>query len=120
MGLRERKLLRTQSLLYDTAVALFSEHGYKAVTVDDNCAAADVAPATLFHYFGTKAGLMVEFDRRTVVEIEQSLPTTKTGAASRLSVIQVSMSKAWSVIPPVLMGLGSRLVMRPRPTSVSG
>ncbi|MCR9276942.1 MAG: TetR/AcrR family transcriptional regulator [Pseudomonadaceae bacterium] len=87
-------------------MALFSEHGYKAVTMDDICAAADVAPGTLFHYFGTKAGVLVEFDRRIVVEIEQSLPTTKTDAASRLSVIQVSMSKAWNQAHPSLRALG--------------
>ncbi len=49
-GSRERRRARIEQ----TALELFRDHGFDLVTVEDVCAAATVAPATFYRYFGTK------------------------------------------------------------------
>ncbi|MGW0465810.1 TetR/AcrR family transcriptional regulator [Streptomyces sp. NPDC003027] len=56
-GLRERKKRQTRQLLSDTAVALFLEKGFDAVSVAEVAAAAEVSKPTLFRYFPAKEDL---------------------------------------------------------------
>ncbi len=44
--------------LRDAAARLFSERGYEAVGVAEVCEASGVTKPTLYHYFGSKAGLL--------------------------------------------------------------
>ncbi|MFG3259619.1 TetR/AcrR family transcriptional regulator [Streptomyces sp. NPDC048172] len=53
-GLRERKKQRTYQAISDTAVALFLEKGFDAVSVTDIADAAEVSKPTLFRYFAAK------------------------------------------------------------------
>jgi TetR/AcrR family transcriptional regulator, copper-responsive repressor len=43
-----------------TALGLFRERGYEGVSIADLCAAIGVAPPSLYHAFGSKAGLLEE------------------------------------------------------------
>ena len=52
--------------------ALFAEHGYYAVSMEDIAAAADVSRATLYRYFSTKDKILAELTREAVAEIEES------------------------------------------------
>jgi AcrR family transcriptional regulator len=58
LGLRERKKQRTRELIAETALALFSEHGYQATTVADIAASAEVSERTVFGYFPTKEDIL--------------------------------------------------------------
>lgn len=58
-GLRARKKQRTRQLLSETAVRLFLERGYDAVSVAEVAAAADVSKPTLFRYFPSKEDLVL-------------------------------------------------------------
>lgn len=58
-GLRERKKQRTIQLLSDTAVGLFLEKGFDAVSVAEVAAAAEVSKPTLFRYFPAKEDLVL-------------------------------------------------------------
>jgi AcrR family transcriptional regulator len=49
-GSRQHRRARIEQ----TALELFRERGFDLVTVEDVCAAAAVAPATFYRYFGTK------------------------------------------------------------------
>jgi AcrR family transcriptional regulator len=106
LPLRDSKRLRTQQVLYDTAVELIAEHGYDHVTVEDICDAAAVARATFFRYFGTKAGLMLEFDRRIARDIEATLARQTLDTVQQLEVVQAAMASAWSKSHPNLRALG--------------
>lgn len=59
-GLRENKKLRTRRLLAATALELFLERGFDAVSVADVAAAAEVSKPTLFRYFPTKEDLVLD------------------------------------------------------------
>jgi AcrR family transcriptional regulator len=57
IGHRERKKRRTAQALWETAIALFLEHGFENVTVAQIAQAADVSRMTVFNYFPTKEDL---------------------------------------------------------------
>lgn len=59
-GLRERKKEQTRQRIAETALRLFAEHGYDAVTVNEIAEAAGVAKVTLFSYFPSKESLVLD------------------------------------------------------------
>ncbi|MEV5428315.1 TetR family transcriptional regulator [Streptomyces sp. NPDC052701] len=58
-GLRERKKRRMYRVLSDTAIRLFVERGFDAVSVAEVAAAAEVSKPTLFRYFPAKEDLVL-------------------------------------------------------------
>jgi AcrR family transcriptional regulator len=58
MGLRERKKQQTASRILHTAIALFVERGFDAVSVQEIADAAEVSKMTVFNYFGSKEDLI--------------------------------------------------------------
>jgi AcrR family transcriptional regulator len=59
-GLRERKKQQTRQLIADTAMRLFGERGFEAVTVAEVARAANVSEGTVFNYFPTKESLVYD------------------------------------------------------------
>ncbi|MFJ7137640.1 TetR family transcriptional regulator [Streptomyces fungicidicus] len=59
IGLRERKKLRTYRTVSDTAIRLFLERGFDAVSVAEVAAAAEISKPTLFRYFPAKEDLVL-------------------------------------------------------------
>ncbi|MCB2222826.1 MAG: TetR/AcrR family transcriptional regulator [Actinobacteria bacterium] len=58
-GRRERKKQETRDQIIRSAEALFAERGLQEPTMEDLAAAADVAVATLYNYFGSKLALQM-------------------------------------------------------------
>jgi AcrR family transcriptional regulator len=63
-GLRERKRLAAMRSIQESALDLFDERGFDAVTIEEIADAAEVSASTVYRYFDTKEGLIVsdEFD----------------------------------------------------------
>ncbi|MDC0770237.1 TetR/AcrR family transcriptional regulator [Streptomyces sp. HD] len=59
IGLRERKKRRMYQTLSDTAIRLFLEKGFDAVSVAEVAAAAEISKPTLFRYFPAKEDLVL-------------------------------------------------------------
>ncbi|MER5473346.1 TetR family transcriptional regulator [Streptomyces sp. NPDC002935] len=58
-GLRERKKQRMYQAVSDTAIGLFLEKGFDAVSVAEVAAAAEISKPTLFRYFPAKEDLVL-------------------------------------------------------------
>jgi AcrR family transcriptional regulator len=67
-----------KTLILDTAISLFSERGYEAVGVAELCEASSVTKPTLYHYYGSKRGLL---DAIFAARGEPLLARVKTAAA---------------------------------------
>lgn len=57
-GLRLRKKSKTKAELTAAALDLFKTKGFRATSVDDIAAAANVSRSTFFRYFGSKEGVL--------------------------------------------------------------
>lgn len=57
--------------ILEQALLLFSDHGYDAIGVQDIAAAAGVTKPTLYHYFGSKRGLLDTVLREHFGRLEQ-------------------------------------------------
>jgi len=81
---RARKKARTRREIFDAAMALFERQGFDAVTVEAICEAADVARATFFLHFPTKAALLYELSDRVAEEFAAAPRDTATSAEAEL------------------------------------
>lgn len=59
-GLRDRKKAQTRDRLADVAAALFAEHGYDEVSIQDVAREADVSDQTVYNYFPAKQDLVLD------------------------------------------------------------
>lgn len=71
---REARAKRTRARIVAAASALFLERGFAATTVEAIAAAADVAPATIYQAFGTKAAVLARVLDVAIAGDEAALP----------------------------------------------
>lgn len=72
-SLRERKRAEAKAKVAEVAIALFAERGFAAVSVDEICAAAEVAPRSFFRYFPTKSDVLLEPTREIAERLDALL-----------------------------------------------
>lgn len=92
-GLRESKKERTRAALADAALALISEHGYEATTVEAIARTADVSVRTFHNYFPGKAALFAHLSVLALSEYTEFL----AAQPDDLSCAE-AMSRAWLAI----------------------
>jgi len=106
--LRERKKQRVREEIYNAALDLLAEQPYDKVSVDDICARAQVGRATFFRCYGTKAGLLAEFNRRLAELARTAIADHDAGspalappsAAHRLRLVQRTLAGYWAAAGP--------------------
>lgn len=68
----ERRVTRRGMISRDRilaeALALLAEEGYPGVSISSVCKRAEVSPASLYHHFGDKAGLLAAMIERSIVD----------------------------------------------------
>ncbi|GBQ20298.1 TetR family transcriptional regulator [Gluconacetobacter sacchari DSM 12717] len=89
---RRRKPNRNGSrqVLLATAGALFARHGFHQVSVDLIAKRAGVAKTALYHHFGNKEGLVIDFLESHIEDLEDSLIDAvrkHTGPRARLRAV---------------------------------
>lgn len=80
VGKREESRRRVERV----ALSMFARHGFDAVTVEDVCAEARIAPATFYRYFGSKEGVIFGYEEGFLVaaaeigaSVDPRLPTVE-------------------------------------------
>jgi AcrR family transcriptional regulator len=68
-GLRERKRRETRELIAGTAMRLFMQRGFDAVSVTEIAAAAGVAEKTVYNYFPVKAEMFFDEAGNVLAEL---------------------------------------------------
>lgn len=95
-GRRERKKSETRARILNAAIALMTERGYDAVKVEDIAARADVANATFFLHFPTKASLLAAFNEQVSQKIAERLDSFTLGAVDKLELVRALVLDEWS------------------------
>ncbi len=84
-GLWSRKRLAAMQRVQRVALDLIEERGYASVTVEEVALAAEVAPRSVYRYFGTKEGMVLwnETDLALIEGLAAVLPEVGLMAALR-------------------------------------
>lgn len=70
MGLRERKKAQKRQEIVDAALTLFTQHGFKNVTVTAIAQQANTTPKTLFTYFNSKADIIFYHETDLLIALQ--------------------------------------------------
>ncbi|WP_017606834.1 TetR/AcrR family transcriptional regulator [Nocardiopsis alkaliphila] len=92
----------SRSTILDAARELFSEHGYKEVTIRDIATAAGVSPALVMKHYRSKAELFNELGPNDIPLAELDLPRSQIG---RALVQKVLTRREHDVADPLLIAL---------------
>lgn len=117
-SLRERKRIRTRAAIYEAAMQLFDERVYSEVTVDEICARADVGRATFFRFYGTKAALLLEFNRRLAARVRATIDESKPSrAVDQLRTLAGVIADVWAGSGPSMRAMATEMVNSPEATA---
>lgn len=99
LPLRERKKLRTRRALSDTALRLFTEHGYDATTLDDLCDVVEVSKRTFFRNYRSKEDVALASDSDLWSAYLDSMATLETDGPL-LDALQAVLHTTLSAMDP--------------------
>lgn len=99
---RLRKKERTRREIHRAAMELFAKRGFDGVTIEDICNEADVAKATFFLHFPTKAALMFESVGQLGEELRAMLAEPASSAREELERVTRWVLSRWSKSHEVL------------------
>jgi AcrR family transcriptional regulator len=80
VGLRKRRHQQTKELLIEAAFALFLEHGFENVTMEQVAVSAGVSRSTAYRRFPTKEDVVLEAPRQWLGVFDQALSDLADGA----------------------------------------
>ncbi len=93
---RARKKHETRWRIFEAAVELMGERGFDDVKIDEICVAADVASATFFHHFSSKAALVRAFLDKLHMSIADKLAENADKTANqRLALVLDEVAQVW-------------------------
>ncbi|MFS2012346.1 TetR/AcrR family transcriptional regulator [Azospirillum sp. CT11-132] len=126
-GLRERKRMQTLDHIARIAFALFEQHGYEAVTMEQIAGEAQVAKGTLYRYFPVKEAVLAHWFHAELAHDMQSFspPLLTEGGFAQGVTVLLHASAQWcethrTYLPPYLrhrfLAIGSP---QPEPAGVT-
>jgi AcrR family transcriptional regulator len=98
---RSLRRQRNAAQLYDAASDLLASRSFDELSVEEICAHADIGRATFFRIFGTKAGLLREFNRRLAQDAAVRIANAETAdIATKLGHVRAAIYDAWRAAGP--------------------
>lgn len=70
-ALRDRKKARQRAMLLQAAAELFRERGYDRTRMEDIATLAEVSTPTVYNYFATKQGILIELLNQDRLEMQE-------------------------------------------------
>ncbi|MEL6363720.1 MAG: TetR/AcrR family transcriptional regulator [Pseudomonadota bacterium] len=92
---RERKKRETRRRILDAAFSLMKDHGYENVKIDEIARRADVANATFFLHFPTKAALITAFNEDVSEQIVRRLAEFDFPPVEQLELLRAIVLDEW-------------------------
>ena len=80
-----RRGSRSREAVLDAAERLMAEHGYEAATVAALVEEAGVPPSSIYHYFGSKEGVLLAVMERGAERFFESLPIPERRRGSQVA-----------------------------------
>lgn len=80
-----RRGARSREAVLDAAERLMAEHGYEAATVAALVEEAGVPPSSIYHYFGSKEGVLLAVMERGAERFFEALPVPERRLGSQVA-----------------------------------
>jgi AcrR family transcriptional regulator len=113
MSRRERKKRETRRRILEAALALMAKRPYAEVKIEEISAAADIANATFFLHFPTKASLITAFNEEVATKIAEELGAFKGTAVSKLERLREVLLDEWRRHRNMMRQLVTEFVAQP-------
>ena len=110
---RERKKRETRRRILEAALELMAKRPYAEVKIEEISAAADVANATFFLHFPTKASLIAAFNEEVATKIAEELAAFKGTAVAKLERLRTMMLDEWRKHRNMMRQLVTEFVAQP-------
>lgn len=92
-----RRRIENAARIYDAAMKLLRRRTWGSLTVDEICKEAEVGRATSFRAYDSKAGLLLEFNRRLTSSVQQRLARDVPADATRaLQIVADEIAETWT------------------------
>lgn len=111
---RTRKKLKTRRKIYHAAIELMTERGYDNVAITEICERADVANATFYLHFPTKASLITPFYDEVYEQVGEQLQSYGGTSIEKLELLRAALANEWSRHGPLLLQILGELATQPK------
>src|SRR5882672_1930825 len=110
---RERKKRETRRRILEAALELMTHRAYADVKIEEISAAADVANATFFLHFPTKASLITAFNEEVAAKIGDELAAFNGNSVAKLEHLRKMLLDEWRKHRNMMRQLVTEFVAQP-------
>jgi len=111
---------RSREAVLDAAQSLMSEHGYEAATVAALVERAGIPPSSIYHYFGSKEGVLLAVMERGAARFFEALPAFGRRTGSQIEHLRTLVQTSASTLERHPDFLRILVVMAAQPPKAGG
>lgn len=114
-----RRGARSREVVLDAAERLMAEHGYEAATVARLVEEAGIPPSSIYHYFGSKEGVLLAVMERGADHFFEALPVPDRRIGSQVEHLRGLVEAVASTLERYPDFLRILVVMAAQPTNAA-